>query len=553
MVRSLFSGVSGLKAHQTRLDVIGNNIANVNTYGFKSSRATFRDMYYQNIRGASAGTANRGGINPAAVGYGSSISSVDLLMTQSAMTPTGNPLDVCITGEGFLQVQDADGNIFYTKAGMLDIDANGNLIDSNGYFVLGTSGDPTGKAPGTSKIQFTIPPVDPSVATYEGEINGRKITVTTSNQTREGNVNLTFATATDLPLGKRAEAVKDGSSINVRINANEEFTSLADFNKAVNDAITEANGGTPHPAGNFEIKMEPDPFADGSLKGEDLTGSNFGYDKGSVTMEKGLYGGFAIKEVGNHFSGDGVGAVNYKLIHTAAAGDQEGYFTFEATVGGKTYTRKILESQMNASGSAVLVQDPSTDDEDSITISYPSLSSLVNIADDPKDITAGLTFNTYEGSGVTFTGDAVASTPSNDVGLASTSLKLEGGTEGGPQTIKDLSSISIGSDGTIVAMHSVHGRMTIGRIDLANFDNPQGLEQSGNSYFAATDNSGKPSYTVAGENGTGALKNSALEMSNVDLSQEFTDMITTQRGFQANSRIITVSDTMLEELINLKR
>ena len=114
MVRSMYSGVAGMKANQTGLDVIGNNIANSHTYGFKSSRATFRDMYYQQLRGASAGTATRGGINPSMVGYGAQIASIDLLMTQSSMTSTGNPLDVCITGEGFLQVMDPDGNIYYT-------------------------------------------------------------------------------------------------------------------------------------------------------------------------------------------------------------------------------------------------------------------------------------------------------------------------------------------------------------------------------------------------------------------------------------------------------
>ena len=122
MVRSMYSGVSGLRSHQQRLDVIGNNVSNVNTYGFKSSRATFRDMFYQNVRNAAQGTSSRGGINPSAIGYGASLSSVDLLMEVSSMTPTGNPLDVAITGEGFLQVMDNDGNIFYTRAGMLDVD-----------------------------------------------------------------------------------------------------------------------------------------------------------------------------------------------------------------------------------------------------------------------------------------------------------------------------------------------------------------------------------------------------------------------------------------------
>ena len=101
MVRSMYSGVSGMKAHQTRMDVIGNNIANVNTYGYKSSRATFRDTFYQNVRNASAGSDTRGGVNPSSVGYGSTISSIDVMMGTSTMTSTGNPLDVAISGEGF--------------------------------------------------------------------------------------------------------------------------------------------------------------------------------------------------------------------------------------------------------------------------------------------------------------------------------------------------------------------------------------------------------------------------------------------------------------------
>lgn len=128
MNRAMFSGVAGLKTHQYRLDVIGNNIANVNTYGYKYQRAVFSDVFYQTLSGASAGTANRGGTNPTTVGYGSTLGSIQTMMTQSSMQNTGRGLDVAITGEGYLQVMDADGNIFYTKAGLLDYDANGYLL-----------------------------------------------------------------------------------------------------------------------------------------------------------------------------------------------------------------------------------------------------------------------------------------------------------------------------------------------------------------------------------------------------------------------------------------
>lgn len=146
MNRAMFSGVAGMKAHQTKMDVIGNNIANVNTYGYKSQRALFSDIYYQTLRSGSAGTATRGGISPSSVGYGSTLSGTQVQMTQSSMQNTGFGLDVAITGEGFLQVMDADGNIFYTKAGMLDYDSNGYLTDINGNFVLGAAtadGDPS--------------------------------------------------------------------------------------------------------------------------------------------------------------------------------------------------------------------------------------------------------------------------------------------------------------------------------------------------------------------------------------------------------------------------
>lgn len=140
MLRSLYSAVSGMKAHQTKLDVIGNNIANVNTYGFKSSRARFQDVFYQTLQSAAGGDNNKGGTNASQVGYGSQLGGIDLDMSRSALQSTGRPMDVAITGEGFFQVMDADGNIFYTRAGNLMLDSNsGNLVDSNGYTVLGLS------------------------------------------------------------------------------------------------------------------------------------------------------------------------------------------------------------------------------------------------------------------------------------------------------------------------------------------------------------------------------------------------------------------------------
>lgn len=547
MVRSMYAGVAGMKANQTRMDVIGNNIANANTYGFKSSRATFRDMYYQQIRGASGGSATRGGTNPSMVGYGSQIASIDLLMTQSSFTSTGNPLDVAIAGEGFLQVMDPDGNIYYTKAGMLDIDpATGALIDSNGNFVLGTSatdGKLDSTEPGSNKILIQVAPVQASVGKVETEISGKKLTITSTNQNKSANVSFTFTKTTELPDGKDVVAIMDGTSsaINIQINANSSFASMADLQKAINNAITEANGGA-HAGGDFVFSMQPDPFADGPLTGAQIIDTaTADYDGGSIDLvdpgadvsaDGSFLGGFKIVETGLRFSGEG--DVSVQVEDSA---DPEGYNVTVTTAGGATYTGFISQERADiSSGSGqVLLKNASGDANDTITLSYPNTT----------DIDDNL------GTSVTI-GTATASQPSKELGWGKGTFTLTGGTEFTEQDVGNLTGISIGADGTIMGT-SAAGLQVLGRIDLATFANSEGLMQSGNSYFTATSNSGDAKLAIAGENGTGGLKNSALEMSNVDLSQEFSDMITTQRGFQACSRLITVSDTMLEELINLKR
>lgn len=547
MVRSMYAGVAGMKANQTRMDVIGNNIANANTYGFKSSRATFRDMYYQQIRGASGGSATRGGTNPSMVGYGSQIASIDLLMTQSSFTSTGNPLDVAIAGEGFLQVMDPDGNIYYTKAGMLDIDpATGALIDSNGNFVLGTSatdGKLDSTEPGSNKILIQVAPVQASVGKVETEISGKKLTITSTNQNKSANVSFTFTKTTELPDGKDVVAIMDGTSsaINIQINANSSFASMADLQKAINNAITEANGGA-HAGGDFVFSMQPDPFADGPLTGAQIIDTaTADYDGGSIDLvapgtdvsaDGSFLGGFKITGTGLRFSGSG----DVKVKVEAKSDDPKGY-NVTVTTDGATYTGFISQERADiSSGSGqVLLKNASGDANDTITLSYPNTT----------DIEANLNNNVTIGT-------ATASQPSKELGWGKGTFTLTGGTEFTEQDVGNLTGISIGADGTIMGT-SAAGLQVLGRIDLATFANSEGLMQSGNSYFTATSNSGDAKLAIAGENGTGGLRNSALEMSNVDLSQEFSDMITTQRGFQACSRLITVSDTMLEELINLKR
>lgn len=799
MNRALFSGVAGLKTHQTKMDVIGNNIANVNTYGYKSQRAVFSDLYYQALRNASAGTASQGGKNPSAVGYGSQLAGIQTQMSQSSMQTTGYGMDVAITGEGFLQVMDPSGNIFYTKAGMLDYDANGYLTDINGNFVLGTTA--TGTAD-TQKICLSnIGTVNPKKASVTESINGIDYTITASNPNKFGNIAISISSSEGLPDGLPAKAVISSTgAISVELNAFHKFNSMNELNVAINDAITEANGGNQHAAGKFTLtatknmfgteatdgtfkgvavaepskitlpadafegklsvtKFDPEEttqvIADGSqvtftttavantnpaeytitatvngidysakvtgtsiypvtltsarggsielntklgqkftqtdldnavlkpttgtvsapqyflggaqiskvsekfpsssamdfaisnldatthtfdlsvtiagitytaenpavpgqeitlkteneedgaitlsipalttmaenygldinsanfhtalndllnnsislhsyasvaskeavtepLTGAEIAGTDFSVTTGQMTgaIEDGFFGGgMLFMQTSTDFTGKGTVTPD-KFTASYVQGVDEGnsYWTVTLDIEGKEYTTTISEGTI---ASSLLLKGP---EGDYIQVTNPGFEGMNDYfrsqQNPPRDPATGDSVQALNGN------DTIEITPSvasREMGLSSKPFTLSGGTDGGVVTLDEINSIAIAGDGTITVSHGELGNVVAGRISLASFANPAGLLLQGTNYFAATANSGEPNLCDPGSDGTGSLVTSALEMSNVDLSSEMADMITTQRGFQANSRIITVSDSMLEELINLKR
>ena len=379
MVRSMYSGVSGLRSHQQRLDVIGNNVSNVNTYGFKSSRATFRDMFYQNVRNAAQGTSSRGGINPSAIGYGASLSSVDLLMEVSSMTPTGNPLDVAITGEGFLQVMDNDGNIFYTRAGMLDVDpTTGYLVDGNGYFVLGTQAkDATvgivGQEPGTSRIKIELPTLDAKQASVTKKIGGNEFTMTATNIGDAGNASINFSLAYDMPAGQDIEVVISGNNIEVNVNPTSTFANVGTFMDQVNTMITDKLGET-HPAGKFELNMDPPITVAGNpaypgdvITGEQLVKSDAGPTGGMIALSPDAQDRniqFIAKKLGSAFSGDTAGA-QLAITHDTATD------LWSVAVGDYKLEGITLAALTGSAG--VMLKNTATgaDENDYFTISIP--------------------------------------------------------------------------------------------------------------------------------------------------------------------------------------
>ena len=445
MLRSLFSGVAGLTTHQTKLDVIGNNIANVNTYGFKASRVTFSDVYYQTTKAATGASDSQGGVNSSQIGYGSTVSSIDKMMSQSAFASTSNTLDVAISGEGFIQVQDKTGNKFFTRAGMMNVDSEGNLVDSKGYFVLGTQNyDPTSLASmsptaGNSKINIKVP--DVHVAQTDPIALDAAPSGATGATVKAGFIN---GDQTDITL-----TIKYGGAAKTKVTGYDSTATPATLEVTISDADKAkiANGGT---VGDLQDKINQ------AIEAE--LGSPTLLDTNGVAL-----------------------------------------FTEDTFKGGK------------------------------ITLSI-----------DTSEVTGTLTPDDNKA----LQQDAIAKLTAGALDLTS---EIE------EQSFADLSSFYISGDGTLVGVHAVHGMLYFGRMDLATFDNPQGLNETGSSYFQESAASGSPKYCIPGYEGSGAVVSGSLEMSNVNLATEFSDLITTQRGFQANSRIITTSDSILEELVNLKR
>ncbi|HOV40213.1 MAG TPA: flagellar hook-basal body complex protein [Oscillospiraceae bacterium] len=442
MLRSLYSGVSGLTSHQTKMDVIGNNIANVNTYGFKGSTVAFSDIYYQTTKAATAGSNTQGGVNPSQIGYGTQIAAISKNMSRSSFQSSSSALDVAIAGDGFFQVQDKAGNTYYTRAGKLTVDSEGNLVDSNGKFILGTlNANPKNASglsteAGSNKIAINVP------AIHTASFNAA-VTSTTVNSQAIDNVKYKVEFKNGDVLSDFNLDINSGTADGIAITAGPPATYTV--------TISSANMANIKTVEDLQTKINT--LLDAAIKADSPAGMK-DFSNGKITIS----------------------------LDTSAA-----------TIAGTPGT--LNEAQLAA------VQAQAVTDILNATINYTATTHITTV----------------------------------------------------PQSFSNLTSFTVSENGTLIGIHPVHGTLTFGRIDLATFDNTNGLEEAGNTYFAATANSGKAKVAVPGFSGSGSLVGSALEMSNVNLAQEFTDMITAQRGFQANARIITTSDSMLEELVNLKR
>lgn len=505
MMRSLFAGVAGLRTHQTRMDVIGNNIANVNTTAYKSQSMVFSDLMYQTTQKASGANAQTGvgGTNARQIGLGSKTGAIKTaIASQGAAQSTNDPFDIMISGDAFFVVSNGSEN-FFTRDGSFYIDGKGNLaMTSTGYNVMGWQPDPAdpqnikkgtvGPLRLMTGANMTYPPEATTKATVDGVIDKYDTDVNSD----------------------------DGRVMNLEFFDNQGYKYTAKLSVHAIDGDK----------GQFYVKL------DNII---DAEGNSIMYDKD----------GKEIPGVTDKFT-FGSGTDSIKAPQDDGTGNmvpsdvmmKNPNFDSSKPADPATNPEKIPVTN------AIVLQYV----EGEGTFSYVGLEAGL----DSGGETAKLNFGglpIFPANGIDIDFSATFNYNKNGVSTMSSYAGLENG-EGEGRKVGDLSGITVQKDGKIYASYDNGQRRLLGQIAVATFANPSGLEKEGDNLYSATMNSGD--FDGVGEDITqngGRMDSGMLEMSNVDLSQEFTEMITTQRGFQANSRIITVSDTLLEELTNLKR
>lgn len=546
MMRALYSGVSGLKTHQTKMDVIGNNIANVNTVAFKSSSTAFSEIMYQNMSGASGATATKGGINAKQIGLGVTTGSTSVnITTPGATQTTGDGWDLRITGNSFFIVNNGSENLF-TKAGAFYVDGAGNLATkANGYNVMGWQVDPdTGdiRKDTVSVLNImneknqTSPPEATTLATCSGVLDIKNKQV---NSDSGYVLSLNFYDA----LGYNYNAKFAVKAVNVD---DKNYTvELTDITDATGRSILNEYASRPEFNGDMEA-------AKASLFGAQNTAvvrnykmnAAFTYNNGTITDSKGValtyredaQTGEKVYENSDGTSytvtdvfgitGDALAAFDGNTNITAQG--TSATFTFNDTVTGCILDYN--EDGLNPGAFNYIGTPGST----SIAL------NMASIGTEFQNITMDFSKSTCYENGDNCTLDLLKG---DEKKINGTGKKLG-----------KLTGLQVQEDGKIFGNYDNGNTTLLGQIAVANFANPSGLEKLGDNCYRTTLNSGE--FDGIGQDITtdgGKMTSGVLEMSNVDLSTEFTEMITTQRGFQANSRIITTSDTLLEELVNLKR
>lgn len=568
MMRSLYSGVAGLKTHQTRMDVIGNNIANVNTTAYKSSSMTFSELMSQTTQKASGANATTGvgGTNAKQIGLGVKAGAINTaITTQGSSQSTGNPFDIMITGGNFFVVSNGSEN-FFTRDGSFYVDGAGNLaMTSTGYNVMGWGVDKTTgniKQDTVTALRImstankTYPPEATTKANISGILDQNDKDVTSANGK---TVNLNFFDARGYSYTAKFTFKQSGGDKTNEYSM--ELSKLLDSTGAEIDISKLKFGNRTQQKMETKVTLNTDAYQrDGKvLKTKDGTtevanlADIFNQDGSLITPQDDAAAQKqqkALDAIAKAYGYEGSTDEFLNLYITSAA-DPKQQLTMQDLLGnmmaGKT--TDILP----ADGSTITMEGRYF--EGTTVVFNKNTGKLESVGGSTTNLGVNAAFSQLGGNFSDITIDLSKCTNYDNKGtstIGATSGDLDGlGTGRRPG---DMIGVSIQKDGMIYASYDNGMTKLLGQIATAAFANASGLEKEGDNLYSATLNSGEfDGIGVDITAGGGYMSTGQLEMSNVDLSSEFTEMITTQRGFQANSRIITVSDTLLEELTNLKR
>lgn len=568
MMRSLYSGVAGLKTHQTRMDVIGNNIANVNTTAYKSSSMTFSELMSQTTQKASGANATTGvgGTNAKQIGLGVKAGAINTaITTQGSAQSTGNPFDIMITGDNFFVVSNGSEN-FFTRDGSFYVDGAGNLaMTSTGYNVMGWGVDET-----TGNIKqdtvtalrimsaanMTYPPEATTKANISGILDENDKDVTSANGK---TVNLNFFDARGYSYTAKFTFKQSGGDKTNEYSM--ELNKILDSTGAEIDISKLEFGNRSQQKMETKVTLNTDAYKwDGNvLKTKDGTtdvanlADIFNTDGSLITPADDAAAQKqqeALDAIAKAYGYEG-STDEFLNLYITSTVDKDKQLTIQDLLGnmmaGKT--KDVLPDD----GSAITMEGRYF--EGTTVVFNKDTGKLESVGGSTTNLNVNAAFSALGGNFSDVTIDLSECTNYDNKGtstIGATSGDLDG--LGTGRRLGDMIGVYIQKDGMIYASYDNGMTKLLGQIATAAFANASGLEKEGDNLYSATLNSGEfDGIGVDITAGGGYMSPGQLEMSNVDLSSEFTEMITTQRGFQANSRIITVSDTLLEELTNLKR
>lgn len=542
LLNSLFAGVSGLRNHQIMLDVIGNNIANVNSIGYKGSRVTFSDTFNQYVRYGTDPTTTTGGTNSFQVGLGMKINSVDRNWTQGTFERTSLTTDLAIQGNGLFILKN-NGKEYYSRAGAFVFDANGKLVNpQNGAIVQGKVATDKGVIPPGNNLQdiyidtnLRLPAVATTKTAWGGNLSSTSTLTRTENFVQTGNITSSLAiggSVTD------SNTIYDNNGNAYTMNITYTKTAADTFNMTydvLNSSGASVIGGPQtnvlvFNAGTGALQtIDGNPPAAINISNVSL-GIDYNFNVNNITQNSGTT---TISST-----------VDENRTPTIVTGTLS---VFDSLGNAHSITLKFTKTGSNQWNWNVTVPSPAILEQNSGTISFNTDGSINSISPNPPIIRltpgGGASPQNIElNFGTGFTG--ITQTSSNSVVSA---LSQNG------SAAASLSNINIDQYGYIVGVFTNGESRNLAQILVATFANRNALTSVGDNLYSVSPNSGAALVGEPGE-GTGTtLQSGALEQSNVDLSEEFTKMIVSQRGFQANARVVTTSDALLQEITNLVR